>query len=67
MKSNELLGTINGHKDRVNYVTWVPRTQIEIEQGKEEEIEIISASVDKTIKIWKKNNSHVWFLDFVSL
>nr|XP_058967609.1 elongator complex protein 2-like [Pocillopora verrucosa]XP_058967610.1 elongator complex protein 2-like [Pocillopora verrucosa] len=40
---------LNGHKDRVNCVRWIPRP------GFEEEDELVSGSTDKSVIVWQKN------------
>ena len=52
----QLIRTIPAHSDRVNSVVWLPRID---EDSSEEEIELASSSVDKTIKIWMKDGEDV--------
>jgi elongator complex protein 2 len=58
--SQQLLGTLPGHTDRVTSAQWIPNVSLESDSiVYEDEIEIVSSSVDKTLKLWKTNKENL--------
>ncbi|XP_053373737.1 elongator complex protein 2-like [Mercenaria mercenaria] len=45
----QVLQTLTGHKANINCIKWIPKRDYE------EETELVSGSVDKTVRVWEKN------------